>query len=316
VETPDLADFEDEGDKEPLFMHMTPLEVDLQLQAAELVFRSILIGKNIDVSYPEDLADWQRETLGDDWVAANQQMRREVLHQMREEGENTPMWMEALAHMGEIAWQVLEPGLTGERTREISSINREELLAEFKELEPKVKMSYYARCGAGDRLHGLRACIAVLRLYELDTEVLDCCSRCMALIISDNRYNRDGLAELSLPFPPAERLHDDREQGYSFLQACLSAILAQAHVDSESRVLRQLAGCLVATRPAPAMQRQLARLAAEPALDDDGQEEPAAATMLRSQMPAAREVVRMLHERHQDSREFDELLRMLQGGMA
>jgi len=306
VEMPDIAE-QEESQKEPVFMHMTPLEVDLQLQAAELVFRSILLGKNVDVAYPEDLTDWQRETLGEEWVVENKKMRREVLRQMREEGENTPMWMEALANMGEIAWHVLESGYTGERTREFSSINREDLLAEFKELEPKVKMSYYARCGAGDRLHGLRACIAVLRLYEQDTEVLEWCSRCIAIVVSDNRYNRDGLVELTLPFPPEERLHDAREEGYSFLQACLSAMHAQANLDSESRALRPLARCLVATKQAPAMRKQLARLAAAP-----GENEPPAVKTLRSQWPAAREVVQMLHRQHPGVHEFEELQRMLQ----
>eukprot|EP00403_Amphidinium_massartii_P026368 CAMPEP_0178389228 /NCGR_PEP_ID=MMETSP0689_2-20121128/10003_1 /TAXON_ID=160604 /ORGANISM="Amphidinium massartii, Strain CS-259" /LENGTH=318 /DNA_ID=CAMNT_0020009661 /DNA_START=22 /DNA_END=978 /DNA_ORIENTATION=+ len=304
---PDLADFESEEEKERLFMRMTPLEVDLQLQAAELVFRSILQGKSVGVCYPEDLTEWQREVLGDEWVVKNKQQRREVTRQMNAEGENTPMWMEALAHMGEIAWEVLEAGYSGERVRTLSQINRQEIIEQFKELEPKVRISQFARCGAGDKMHGLRACIAILRLFVEDPEVLDWCSKCLLLIISDNRYNRDGLAELSMPMPPNERAADAEETGWSFLYAALHAFVTQATNNPDLPVAAQLAACLVQTRRAPAMELQLRALGEE--TPEDAQEERKA---LKEMLPQARTCVQDMFDKYPHKQEFAELAILLQ----
>jgi len=216
----------------PAMCGMTPLELDVQLQAAELVFRSMLEGRRVGICHPKHIDDWHAEALGEDWSRKNAAQREELLKQAQEAGENTPMWMEALAHTGDIAWEVFEAGPTrGERIRRLCDVDRTEVVEQFKELLPKLRVSYYARCGAaGHGLSGLRACVAVLRLFRRDAEVTRLCAECLRLMISDNAYSRDGLARLSLPMPPDERRLGDAERGWAFLRAALGALATQARV--------------------------------------------------------------------------------------
>lgn len=210
-------------------LRLTPMEIDVQLQVAELTFRNLLEGKRLMVEPCQQRDDWYRKHLGEDWVERNKLQRQEVKRQMDEDGENTPMWTEALANTSDIAWEVLEVGRQGrEKVRQLKDVDRTEVLEQFRSLLPKVSVSHYARCGAGDQLGGLRACIAVLRLFIRDAEVLGACACCLRLIITDHSYNRDGLAAISLPTPPAERGEDHVDRGWSFLRAALDAFATQA----------------------------------------------------------------------------------------
>lgn len=209
-------------------MRMTPMEMDIQLQASELLFRSCLEGKRLGISKHQDLDDWYREVLGEEWMEENAKQRAEVLRQMKQEGENTPMWMEAVAHMSDIAWEVFETGECGERVRKLVDINREEILAQLRELEPMLRISHFARCGAGDKLFGLRACVAIFRQFVRDTEVLQHTATCLKSMIEGNDYNRNGLCCVAVPMPPAERLDSTNEQGWCFLRAALDAYMVQA----------------------------------------------------------------------------------------
>ena len=92
---------------------------------------------------------------------------------MKKNGENTPAWMECMGHMGDIAWEVFEAGQNGEAMRSYDSIDRTEIIEQFKDLKCKVQMSYYGKCGACDRLFGIRACIALFRICKSDSEVLE-----------------------------------------------------------------------------------------------------------------------------------------------
>lgn len=262
-------------DREPSFLRMTPLELDSQLQATELIFRSMLEGKRIGVT-KDDIDDWYGSVLGMDWVEKNARQRAEVLRQNRENGENTPEWMESLAHMGDIAWEMLESGERGERVRGLKDIDRTEIIEQFKELRPKISDSHYARCGAGDRLYGLRACIAILRVFVCDPEVLDHCVSCMKLVISNNDYNRDGLLELTVPMPPLERVAaTHKDHGWSFLRAALDAYMTQGGAESVSppaevtdgvdhaprrQVAIKIADLMVTAKRSPALAAQLALL--------------------------------------------------------
>lgn len=262
------------AEHEPLHMRMTPMEFDIQLQAAELVFRSILEGKRLGVHPAQDIDDWYKEVLGEAWIQQNNQQRKEVLRQMKAAGENTPEWIESLAHMGDIAWEVLEAGNNGERLRKLEDIDRVEVIEQFKELLPKVRDSYFARCGAGDRLYGLRACVAIFRIFMHDPEMLDHCATCLKLVITDHEYNRDGLIELSVPMPPAERKDNHVDIGWSFLRAALDAYMVQAGGQPYSskpkeqpeeaakeaprlEVAMKIAECVLATKNAPACIAQL-----------------------------------------------------------
>lgn len=269
---------------------MTPMELDVQLQMAELVFRSLLEGKRVGVHPSENVDDWHREVLGEAWLQQNKCQRREVQRQMKASGENTPMWMEAMANMSDIAWEVFEAGDRGEMVRRFAEINRHEVLQQFKELYPKVRDSYYARCGAGDRLYGFRACIAIFQLFMRDPEMLDHCAKCLRLAIKDHAYNREGLAEVTVPLPPEARGPSFVDRGWSFLRHALDAFVVQAGGDAfgghaptadedakdksaaverqrpDPQVAVRIAECIVAARPAPALRAQL-QLLKEPVPD-------------------------------------------------
>lgn len=137
-------------------------------------------------------------------------------------------------------------------------------------------------------MYGLRACIAVMRIFLYDSEVLDLCTSCLLCVISDHEYNRDGLAGLSLPMPPMERTADMADAGWAFLRAALDAFIVQgggtpyeevlsATAASQSvglvrggrslaqrcwntAVAMKVAKCIVACAPAPAMAAQFALL--------------------------------------------------------
>eukprot|EP00747_Dinoflagellata_sp_TGD_P165509 gnl/TRDRNA2_/TRDRNA2_186853_c0_seq1.p1 gnl/TRDRNA2_/TRDRNA2_186853_c0~~gnl/TRDRNA2_/TRDRNA2_186853_c0_seq1.p1 ORF type:complete len:330 (-),score=85.09 gnl/TRDRNA2_/TRDRNA2_186853_c0_seq1:156-1145(-) len=269
----------DEGPKEPFFTRMTPMEIDVQLQVAEMVFRSILEGKRINVCDPDSIDEWHRQTFGDQWVEENNKQRQEIMRQMKEDGENTPHWVEALGHMGDIAWEVFEAGERGERVRRHSDIDRFEILEQFRDLLPKVRESYHARCGAGDRRYGIRACIAIFRVFIRDPEMLNYAATTLQTIVSDNTFNRDGLVEVTQPFPPEERREGFKDSGWSFLRQALGAFVVQAggelvgedfgpHPNTEDQVDRvprqevavKIAEVLVAAKLAPTMLAQLALL--------------------------------------------------------
>lgn len=225
MSNPDGSPIDAEKDKLP---RLTPMELDIQLQAAELIFRAILEGKRPGICYPTDINQWYRDVLGDAWVEDNNEQRKIVHRQAQEEGEHTPMWTEAVGHMGDIAWDVLEAGLRGEKVRDLSTIDRKEIITQFEDLYPKVRDSHYARCGAGDRMYGLRACVAIFRLFPDDHEVLGWMVKCLTFIISANDVNRDALCELTLVLPPDERSDQFRDCGWSFLRAVLDAFMVQA----------------------------------------------------------------------------------------
>lgn len=269
---------------------MTPLEVDVQLQAAELVFRSLLEGKRPGIC-SLDVDEWLSEVCGSDWADKNKAQRAVVSQQMRDEGYNTPMWIEAFGHTSDIGWEMFESrGATGERVRTLAKIDRTEVLEQIRELLPKVRASHYARCGAGDRRSGLRALVAVFHVFARDPEMLDAAARCLTLIITGNDMNRDSLAEVFVAMPPAERREHDRQMGWSFLRAALNAFMVQAnaetqfpsqataqaeeadedqeeiivHREPDPKVAVLIAECLAAAATAPAMRVQLRLLNQEP----------------------------------------------------
>lgn len=260
----------------------------MQLQAAELIFRSLLEGKRIALSQHEDIDDWFQEVLGDKWCQDNAMQRKEILKTMQEDGENSPAWMESLAHMSDIAWEVFEGGLRGERVRKLDIMDRTEIIEQFKDLLIKVRISHYARCGAGDRLYGFRACIAILRVFIRDAEMLDYCAEVLKSCVTNNEYNRDGIATLSVPYPPpAEREDTDKDMGWSFFRAALDAFMVQAgaepygveepeeksdmelegkiivYREARKEVALKIADAIVAVREAPAFVAQLALLREE-----------------------------------------------------
>mmetsp|Transcript_3217 Transcript_3217/g.6303 ORF Transcript_3217/g.6303 Transcript_3217/m.6303 type:complete len:377 (+) Transcript_3217:99-1229(+) len=286
LQTGAASDSEDE--QEPYFSRMTPMEFDMQLQGAELIFRSLLQGQRIALSQHEDIDDWFSEVLGEKWCADNSKQRKEILNTMMQDGENSPAWMESLAHMSDIAWEVFEGGVKGERVRKLDIMDRTEIIEQFKDLLIKVRISHYARCGAGDRLYGFRACIAILRVFIRDAEMLDYCAQVLKSCVTDNAYNRDGIASLSVPYPPpAEREDTDKDRGWSFFRAALDAFMVQAgaepygldepeeksdmelegkiivYREARKEVALKIADAIVAVREAPAFIAQLALLREE-----------------------------------------------------
>jgi hypothetical protein len=204
------------------------MEVDVQLQTAELIFRSILEGKRVPLSTHEDIQKWEQDILGQEWSSKNEEQRQEVHRQVKEAGENSPMWMESLAHMGDIAWEVFEAGDNGERVRPAQAIDRTEVIEQLKDLKHKVSMSHYAKCGAGDQTHGFRACIALFRLCSRDSELLQLMVPVLIDCITEHEYNRDSLACLTVPFAPLERRSEDQDRGWSLLRNALDAFAVQA----------------------------------------------------------------------------------------
>lgn len=208
----------------------TPLELDVQLQIAELSCRAQLEAKRLNVTLPEDLDGWYKQQLGEAWFERNLLQRAEMKRLREEEGEGTPMWIEARTHMSDLALEVFEPGISGERMRKLGAIDRREVIGEFNDVRAKVKLSFYAKCGAGFQLVGFRASIAVLRLFIRDAEVLESTADCLLACIRDHQYNCEGLTAVTLPVPPAEREEGHVERGWSFLRAALDAILVQSGV--------------------------------------------------------------------------------------
>jgi len=265
--------------------HPTPLEKDMQLQMTEVLFRSILEGKRLSIDPKEDSEAWSERYLGKAWMVQNRRQRKEVHRRIQADGEDTPMWTEALANMGEIACEVFDFSSKGEMVRRLKNINRTEVVEQFKELCAKVRVSYYARCGAGDNLRGFRACIAIFHLFMRDSEVLDLCASCVRHCVSEHEVNRDVFAELSVPMPPAATDEDFVDRGWSFLRHALDAFMVQvgetpvggfvveapeAETEGESvpagsapefapsrAVALRIATALVGIRGAPAIQVQL-----------------------------------------------------------
>lgn len=208
-------------------MRMTPLEVDVQLQTAELIFRQVLEGKRVPLAQHEDIQSWEKDRLGEEWSRVNEEQRQEVLRQVKEAGENTPMWMESLAHMGDIAWEVFEAGDNGERVRPLQVIDRTEVIEQLTDLKHKVGMSYYAKCGAGDQTSGFRACIALFRLCIRDSEMLQLVVSVLIDCVTEHEYNRDSLACLTVPASPLERRLGEKDRGWSLLRNALDAFVVQ-----------------------------------------------------------------------------------------
>lgn len=274
--------------KEPFYMRMTPMELDVQLQSAEMVFRSVLEGKRMPMAPHEDMEAWEKDVLGSEWCSQNEQQREEVLRQVKSKGENTPAWMESVGHMGDISWEVFDAGDNGERIRPAESMDRTEILEQFKDLKHKVEMSYFAQCGAGDRLFGFRACIALFRTAIRDSELMNLMVAVLIACIRDNQYNRDALTCLTVPAPPLERGKDFKDRGWSFLRNALDAFVVQAGgagfskqepssagdekqdriPDSCSKdVAVLIAECLVLSRKAPAVLAQLKLVHEDPPAD-------------------------------------------------
>lgn len=274
-------------EKEPFYMRMTPMELDIQLQAAEVIFRSILEGKRVNISPHENIKDWEEEVLGDEWCAANETQRKEVLSQVKTDGENTPAWVESMGHMGDIAWEVFEAGDNGERMRDLESMDRDEVIAQLQDVRFKVEKSHYAKCGAGDRMFGFRACIALLRTCIRDSELLELVAAVLIECMKDHEYNRDGITCLTVPAPPLERPKDFKDRGWSFLRCAFDAFVVQAggqgysdgtpgehrkpsekSIDSCSKdVAVLIAECIVRTKDAPAVLAQLKLVHEEPPED-------------------------------------------------
>eukprot|EP00933_Yihiella_yeosuensis_P071091 TRINITY_DN7928_c2_g1_i5.p1 TRINITY_DN7928_c2_g1~~TRINITY_DN7928_c2_g1_i5.p1 ORF type:complete len:348 (-),score=81.11 TRINITY_DN7928_c2_g1_i5:269-1312(-) len=266
-------------------LHMTPLEVDAQLQVAEVLFRNLIQGKRVSAQPKSDIDSnaWCQNVLGKDWTERNNLQKEQVKQRIQENGENTPFWVEALHHVGELAFEVFEIGnVGGERVRKLQKVDRREVIQILKELRPKVDLSYYARCGAGHELVGLRASVAAIRLFCEDSEVLGECIRCLRLIITDQTFNRDGLAAITVPMRPDERREGHIDRGWSFLRAALDAFAIQAGADPFSKlsddegseepvlvpsrsqeVALQIADCIVAAKGAPAMRAQIGLLSEE-----------------------------------------------------
>jgi len=288
AESPDSSDSESDAGEDPRTMdpvHPTPLEKDMQLQMAEVLFRSILEGKRLSIDPRDDAEAWSEQYLGKAWVVQNRRQRKEVYRRIQADGEDTPMWTEALANMGEIACEVFDFSSKGEMVRRLKNINRTEVVEQFKELCPKVRVSYYARCGAGNNLHGFRACIAIFHLFMRDSEVLDLCASCVRHCVSEHEANRDVFAELSVPLTPAAMDEDCVDRGWSFLRHALDAFMVQvgetpvggfvveapeAEIEGEAvpagsapefapsrAVALRIATALVGIRGAPAIQVQL-----------------------------------------------------------
>jgi len=273
-------------EKEPFYMRMTPMELDIQLQAAEIIFRSVLEGKRVNLSPHENIKDWEEEVLGDEWCVANETQRKEILSQVKTDGENTPAWVESLGHMGDIAWEVFEAGDNGERMRDLESMDRAEVIEQLKDLKFKVERSHYAKCGAGDRMFGFRACIALLRSCIRDSELLELVAAVLIECMKDHEYNRDGITCITVPAPPLERAKDFKDRGWSFLRCALDAFVVQAggqgysvmqgehpkstekSIDSCSKdVAVLIAECIVRTKNAPAVLAQLKLVHEEPPAD-------------------------------------------------
>lgn len=209
---------------------LTPMEIDAQLQAAELTYRDLLEGKrpsiSMDIASPDA---FYKEHFGEEWVAKNKIQRKEVQRQAKEAGENTPMWVEAYTDAADLAFEVLELGKTGsERLRQREAVDRSEVLTLLRNLRHKVLISHYARCGAGERLVGQRACVAVLWIFVSDSEVLAECADCLRLMSTGNAENAANLLALTQALPPEERTHGSTDRGWTFLRASLDAFAAQA----------------------------------------------------------------------------------------
>jgi hypothetical protein len=180
--------------------------------------------------------------------------------------------------MGDIAWEVLEAGVNGERFRHIDDIDRVEVVEQFKDLKAKVEISYYGRCGAGDRFYGLRACVAMFRIFIRDPDVLKLMATTLRLIVTDHQRNRDSLTCITVPPPPMERARSSKDRGWSFLRNALDAFIVQAggvghdepvserfppHSTSKD-VACEIAKCLLAVEDAPAAKVQIVIAQEEP----------------------------------------------------
>jgi len=189
--------------------------------------------------------------------------------------------------MGDIAWEVFEAGDNGERMRDLQSMDRDEVIAQLQDVRFKVEKSHYAKCGAGDRMFGFRACIALLRTCIRDSELLELVAAVLIECMKDHEYNRDGITCLTVPAPPLERPKDFKDRGWSFLRCALDAFVVQAggrgysdgktgeqskssekSIDSCSKdVAVLIAECIVRTKDAPAVLAQLKLVHEEPPAD-------------------------------------------------
>jgi len=262
---------------------LTPLEIDAELQISELMYRNLLEGKAVQMDQRSDMDAWFKEQFGEDWASRNKLQRMEVQRQAKENGENTPLWTEALLNATDLGWEVIEGGKRGgEKIRQLEAVDRSEVLVHLQQLLTKVRISHYARCGAGERLMGQRACVAVFYVFVRDPEVLSLCAQCLRLMIDGHEWNRDGLAALTQPLPPQER-SKAADRGWTFLRVALDAFATQAGVESVKRpeleqdesewekvkpsdaeppkpdpeAAMKIAECIVAAKGAPALEAQL-----------------------------------------------------------
>lgn len=256
---------------ETYYLRSTPMERDIMLQAAEITYRSIIEGYMPPASVDQEVQAWEEEHLGAEWSEQNELQRQELLRQVRISGEKTPAWMECVAHMGDIAWEMLEGGDKGERFRKHENIDRNELVEQFRALNFKVSVSYYGRCGAGDRVYGFRACIGIYHIFIRDPDVLKIMTSTLSYTITAHDYNRNSLTSITVPPLPLERLKGHKDIGWSFLRNALNAFVVQSggvgygeQGDEEHspnctnpEVALEIAKLLVLTSKAPAVLVQL-----------------------------------------------------------
>eukprot|EP00931_Biecheleriopsis_adriatica_P066342 TRINITY_DN40723_c0_g1_i1.p1 TRINITY_DN40723_c0_g1~~TRINITY_DN40723_c0_g1_i1.p1 ORF type:complete len:379 (+),score=99.84 TRINITY_DN40723_c0_g1_i1:26-1138(+) len=314
------------GDK-----RLTPLELDAQLQVSELMYHNLLHGKQVQMTSHKDMDAWYAENLGEDWLKRNKQQRKEMERLAKECGENTPMWVEALSDASDLAFEVFSIGKRGgEQMAPTEDVDREIVIDHLESLIPKVRISHYARCGAGDRSCGLRALVGTLWHFPEDSKVTALCATCLRLCLVNNETNRDSLVALSQPLPPEEReALCVYERGWSFLRVALEAFCRQAGGEAwqrwepsdkekadpkpkaqdskpDPKVAVMLAECLTAAKAAPALQAQLVALSKELPADACKEQRD-----VKEMLPNIVKLVKQLSSQRKDEKALMELQEML-----
>jgi len=300
---------------------LTPLELDANLQVSELMYRNLLEGKKVQIDLDAGMDSWYRELFGEDWMKKNYFQRRELERQAKENGENTPMWVEAASDSADLASEVLQLTRTGGECLRTDAVDREAVVELLESLLVKLRIAPYARCGAGEKQHGLRAMVGVMWHFYGDVEVISLCADCLRLAMTGNQHNCDSLLAIWTPAFPNERHHGQVEKGWSFLRIALDAFTFQAGGDlfpraagstgcSEARsdeAALKLAQCILQARHSPLLDAQL-RLLKEP----PGAQSCAQRTELKEMLPAVLRVTGQLAGRLKGSEVLSDLLQLLE----
>lgn len=301
---------------------LTPLELDANLQVSELMYRNLLQGKKVQMDFDTGMDSWYRELFGEDWVKKNTFQRRELERQAKENGENTPMWVESASASSDLASEVLQLGRTGGECLRTGAVDREVVLELLESLEVKLRISHYARCGVGEKQNGLRAMLGVMWHFYSDVEIISLCADCLRLAILGNQYNCDSLLAIWTPAFPKERHHGQTEKGWSFLRIALDAFTFQAGGDifpradsagsgSSNRVGHEeaalkLAQCILQARHSPVMEAQLRLLKEDPGNESLDRQE------LKEMLPNVLRVTNQLAGRLKGSEVLSELQQLLE----